>query len=34
VLRQDPGAAQFEQEANAALGSLGVVRVPLPESAS
>ena len=34
VLRQDPGAAQLEQEANAALGSLGVVRVPLPESAS
>jgi len=34
VLRQDPGAAQMEQEANAALGSLGVVRVPLPESAS
>jgi class 3 adenylate cyclase/tetratricopeptide (TPR) repeat protein len=34
VLRQDPGAAQVEQEANAALGSLGVVRVPLPESAS
>ena len=32
VLRQDPGAAQLEQEANAALGSLGVVRVPLPES--
>jgi class 3 adenylate cyclase/tetratricopeptide (TPR) repeat protein len=29
VLRQDPGAAQLEQEANAALGSLGVVRVPL-----
>jgi hypothetical protein len=24
----------MEQEANAALGSLGVVRVPLPESAS
>jgi tetratricopeptide (TPR) repeat protein len=34
VLRQDPGAAQLEQEANAALGSLGVVRVPLPESTS
>jgi tetratricopeptide (TPR) repeat protein len=34
VLRQDPGAAQLEQEANAALRSLGVVRVPLPESAS
>jgi predicted ATPase/class 3 adenylate cyclase len=34
VLRQDPGAAQLEQEANAALSSLGVVRVPLPESAS
>jgi tetratricopeptide (TPR) repeat protein len=34
VLRQDPGAAQLEQEASAALQSLGVVRVPLPESAS
>jgi class 3 adenylate cyclase/tetratricopeptide (TPR) repeat protein len=34
VLRQDPGAAQMEQEAKAALASLGVVRVPLPESAS
>ena len=34
VLRQDPGAAQLEQEAHAALGSLGVVRVPLPEAAS
>jgi predicted ATPase/class 3 adenylate cyclase len=34
VLRQDPGAAQLEQEANAALESLGVVRVPLAESAS
>jgi tetratricopeptide (TPR) repeat protein len=34
VLRQDPGAAQMEQEANAALGALGVVRVPLPDSAS
>jgi len=33
VLRQDPGAAQLEQEANAALRSLGVVRVPLPELA-
>jgi class 3 adenylate cyclase/tetratricopeptide (TPR) repeat protein len=34
VLRQDPGAAQMEQEANTALGALGVVRVPLPDSAS
>jgi tetratricopeptide (TPR) repeat protein len=34
VLRQDPGAAQMEQEAKAALASLGVVRAPLPESAS
>jgi class 3 adenylate cyclase/tetratricopeptide (TPR) repeat protein len=34
VLRQDPGAAQMEQEANAALSSLGVVQIPLPESAS
>jgi tetratricopeptide (TPR) repeat protein len=34
VLRQDSGAAQLKREANAALGSLGVVRVPLPESAS
>src|SRR5215204_6480108 len=31
---QDPGAAQLEQEASNALRSLGVVRVPLPESAS
>jgi tetratricopeptide (TPR) repeat protein len=31
VLRQDPGAAQVEQEASAALRSLGVVRVPLPD---
>jgi ATP/maltotriose-dependent transcriptional regulator MalT len=27
---QDPGAAELEQEARTALGSLGVVRVPLP----
>jgi class 3 adenylate cyclase/tetratricopeptide (TPR) repeat protein len=33
VLRQDPGAAQLEQEASTALRSLGVVRVPLPEFA-
>jgi class 3 adenylate cyclase/tetratricopeptide (TPR) repeat protein len=33
VLRQDPGSAQLEQEASAALRSLGVVRVPLPEFA-
>jgi class 3 adenylate cyclase/tetratricopeptide (TPR) repeat protein len=33
VLRQDPGAAQLEQEASAALRSLGVVRAPLPEFA-
>jgi tetratricopeptide (TPR) repeat protein len=32
VLRQDPGAAQLEQEASGTLRSLGVVRVPLPES--
>jgi class 3 adenylate cyclase/tetratricopeptide (TPR) repeat protein len=31
VLRQDPGAAQLEQEASSALRSLGVVRLPLPE---
>ena len=31
---QDPGAAQAEQEANTALRSLGVVRLPLPEFAS
>jgi tetratricopeptide (TPR) repeat protein len=33
VLRQDPGAAQLEQEASTALRSLGVVRVPLPRFA-
>jgi class 3 adenylate cyclase/tetratricopeptide (TPR) repeat protein len=33
VLRQDPDAAQLEQEASAALRSLSVVRVPLPEFA-
>ncbi len=32
VLRQDPGATQLEQEAKAALESLGVVQVPLPQS--
>ena len=31
---QDPGAAQLKHEASNALRSLGVVRVPLPESAS
>jgi class 3 adenylate cyclase/tetratricopeptide (TPR) repeat protein len=31
---QDPGAAQLEHEASNALRSLGVVRVPLPETAS
>ncbi len=31
---QDPEAAQLEQEARAALRSLGVVRVPLPEFAT
>ncbi len=30
--RQDPDADQLEEEARAALQSLGVVRVPLPES--
>jgi tetratricopeptide (TPR) repeat protein len=34
VLRHDPGAAQLEREANTALRSLGVVRLPLPEFAS
>jgi hypothetical protein len=29
---QDPGAALLEQEASSTLRSLGVVRVPLPES--
>jgi hypothetical protein len=33
VLRQDPGAAQLEEEASTTLRSLGVVRVPLPEFA-
>jgi tetratricopeptide (TPR) repeat protein len=31
VLRQEPGAAQLEQEARTALRSLGVIRAPLPE---
>jgi class 3 adenylate cyclase/tetratricopeptide (TPR) repeat protein len=31
---QDPRAADLEQEASAALGSLGVVRLPLPEPAN
>jgi tetratricopeptide (TPR) repeat protein len=34
VLRQEPGAAKLEQETGEALRSLGVVRIPLPESAS
>jgi ATP/maltotriose-dependent transcriptional regulator MalT len=33
VLRQDPGAAQMEQEASAALRALGVVRLQLLEIA-
>jgi ATP/maltotriose-dependent transcriptional regulator MalT len=33
ALRQDPGAAQVEQEASTVLRSLGVVRVPLPDFA-
>jgi len=33
VLRQDPGAAQMELEARAALRSLGVVQLPVPEFA-